>query len=67
MIDGIMLKNAIIGGAREIAEHYESVDAINVFPVPDGDTGTNLSLTLGGCAQGLENFESKSVNSANLW
>lgn len=61
MIDGIMLKNAIIGGAREIAKHCESVDAINVFPVPDGDTGTNLCLTLGGCVQELEGFSNKSA------
>ncbi len=61
MIDGIILKNAIIGGAREIAGHYENVDAINVFPVPDGDTGTNLSLTLGGCARSLESFSNSSA------
>lgn len=61
MIDGVMLKNAIIGGAKEISKHSESVDAINVFPVPDGDTGTNLSLTLGGCARALEKFTSSSA------
>jgi DAK2 domain fusion protein YloV len=61
MIDGVMLKNAIICGANEIAKHCESVDAINVFPVPDGDTGTNLSLTLGGCAQALKEFTNKSA------
>lgn len=61
MIDGVMLKNAIISGANEITKHCESVDAINVFPVPDGDTGTNLSLTLGGCAQALEKFTNKSA------
>ena len=58
MINGSDLKNAIIRGAAEIEKHYESVDAINVFPVPDGDTGTNLSLTLGGCAKALESFNS---------
>lgn len=56
MINGSDLKKAIILGAAEIEKHYESVDAINVFPVPDGDTGTNLSLTLGGCAKALEKF-----------
>ncbi|MBQ9851194.1 MAG: DAK2 domain-containing protein [Clostridia bacterium] len=56
MINGSDLKKAIILGAAEIEKHYESVDAINVFPVPDGDTGTNLSLTLGGCAKSLEEF-----------
>lgn len=61
MIDGLMLKNAIIGGAKEIAKHCDSVDAINVFPVPDGDTGTNLSLTLNGCVQALGGFANKSA------
>ena len=61
MINGHLLKKAIISGAEEIEKHYESVDAINVFPVPDGDTGTNLSLTLGGCAQALESFDSASA------
>ena len=56
MINGLTLKNAIISGAAQIENHYESVDAINVFPVPDGDTGTNLCLTLGGCSKALENF-----------
>ncbi len=61
MINGHLLKKAIISGAEEIEKYYESVDAINVFPVPDGDTGTNLSLTLGGCAQALEKFENRSA------
>lgn len=61
MIDGNMLKNALISGSREISKHFESVDAINVFPVPDGDTGTNLSLTLGGCAQALEEYTNSSA------
>ncbi|MBR2868112.1 MAG: DAK2 domain-containing protein [Clostridia bacterium] len=58
MINGYKLKKALIDGAAEIEKHYESVDAINVFPVPDGDTGTNLSLTLGGCASALKDFNS---------
>lgn len=61
MADGSMLKKAIISGAAQIEKHYESVDAINVFPVPDGDTGTNLSLTLGGCAKALEGYENTSA------
>ncbi len=61
MIDGNMLKNALISGSCEISKHFESVDAINVFPVPDGDTGTNLSLTLGGCAQALEGYTNSSA------
>lgn len=57
MIDGIILKKAIISGAERIRKHVEEVDDLNVFPVPDGDTGTNLSLTLNGCANSIADFE----------
>ncbi len=56
MIDGNILKKAIISGAERIRKHLEEVDNLNVFPVPDGDTGTNLSLTLNGCANALADF-----------
>ena len=42
MINGKILKNAIISGANNIANRRASVDELNVFPVPDGDTGTNM-------------------------
>lgn len=51
MITAEMLKNAIISAAENIRRYSEEVDDINVFPVPDGDTGTNLTLTLSGCAK----------------
>lgn len=53
MIDGIILKNAIISGTERIRINFEEVDGLNVFPVPDGDTGTNLMLTLTGCADAI--------------
>ena len=45
-IDGLMFKEMIIAGAALLEKNREAVDALNVFPVPDGDTGTNMSLTL---------------------
>lgn len=45
-IDGIMLKKMIIEGANALEEQKSLVDSLNVFPVPDGDTGTNMSLTI---------------------
>ena len=45
-INGIMLKQMIISGANNLFNCYPEVDALNVFPVPDGDTGTNMNLTL---------------------
>ena len=47
MITGSTLRDAFISAANSIANHRKQVDALNVFPVPDGDTGTNMSMTLG--------------------
>ena len=46
MISGKVLRDAIISGANNISNNKESVDELNVFPVPDGDTGTNMSMTI---------------------
>lgn len=45
-IDGMQLKNMIISGANNLENNKGPVNALNVFPVPDGDTGTNMSLTM---------------------
>ncbi len=45
-LTGKMLRDAIISGANNICNKRESVDELNVFPVPDGDTGTNMSMTI---------------------
>ena len=42
MLSGKILRDAIISGANNIINNKESVDELNVFPVPDGDTGTNI-------------------------
>lgn len=47
VIDGKLLRDAIISGAHSIANKKKSVDELNVFPVPDGDTGTNMSMAIG--------------------
>lgn len=46
LISGKILRDAIISGANNILNNRESVDELNVFPVPDGDTGTNMSMTI---------------------
>jgi DAK2 domain fusion protein YloV len=46
VFDGQDLKKAILAGAAWLEEHREAVNALNVFPVPDGDTGSNMSLTM---------------------
>ncbi len=45
-IDGILLKEMFISGAALLSNNRDNVDALNVFPVPDGDTGTNMSQTI---------------------
>lgn len=51
MINSAILKSAFLSGAENIAHHTAEVNSINVFPVPDGDTGTNLTLTMTNCAK----------------
>lgn len=46
MIEGRILAKAIISGANNISNNKQMVDELNVFPVPDGDTGTNMSMTI---------------------
>lgn len=46
MLSGKILRDAIISGANNIINNKETVDELNVFPVPDGDTGTNMSMTI---------------------
>lgn len=45
-IDGKIFKKMVISGANNLYNHYPEVDALNVFPVPDGDTGMNMNLTM---------------------
>ena len=46
MITGKLLRDAIISGANNILKNRKYVDSLNIFPVPDGDTGTNMSMTI---------------------
>ena len=45
-IDGLLLRDMIMAGTALLEKNREAVDALNVFPVPDGDTGTNMTLTM---------------------
>ena len=56
MITGQILRDAILSGANNIANQRTRVDELNVFPVPDGDTGTNMSMTIGAACKELENL-----------
>lgn len=60
-LNGVRLSRMIIAGANELAANKQLVDAMNVFPVPDGDTGTNMSLTVMAAAREAEKSGSLKV------
>ena len=52
-VDGLTLKEMFLSGAALLDKNRQAVDALNVFPVPDGDTGTNMSQTILSAAREL--------------
>ena len=61
MLQGNTLRDAIISGANNISNNRQKVDELNVFPVPDGDTGTNMSMTVANAAKEVGMLESRGV------
>lgn len=51
MITGKMFRDGVISASNNITNSRSEVDALNIFPVPDGDTGTNMSMTIGAAAK----------------
>lgn len=68
VFDGQDLKKALLSGAAWLEEHREQINALNVFPVPDGDTGSNMSKTMQAAVKDIEgsNDTSAAVISARL-
>lgn len=60
-IDGKILKQMVISGANNLENHKTAVNDLNVFPVPDGDTGTNMGLTISAAKRELMNFTGDNV------
>jgi len=56
------LRKALLAGADYLELNYRILDNLNVFPVPDGDTGTNLLATYGAAVRGLEGIEARSLS-----
>ena len=61
MITGNMFRDMIISAANNIENNKNAINALNVFPVPDGDTGTNMSLTITAAAKTLRAVNDKSI------
>jgi DAK2 domain fusion protein YloV len=62
VFDGQDLKKSILAGAAWLEEHKEAINALNVFPVPDGDTGSNMSATM---KSAIRNISTSSETSAS--
>ena len=63
-INGAMFKEMLLFGTVSIAQAQQAINDLNVFPVPDGDTGTNMSLTIQTAAQELKKIEPATVDKA---
>ncbi|MCD8027001.1 MAG: DAK2 domain-containing protein [Clostridiales bacterium] len=57
MINGEILKNAVISGANKISLQKHQINDLNILPVPDGDTGTNMSMTVTAAVKVLESYD----------
>lgn len=62
-INGNMLRKMLLAGASLLEENKSYVDSLNVFPVPDGDTGTNMSLTMRSVVTEVNNCPNNSIDS----
>ncbi len=60
-IDGKTLKKMILSGSNELTNNKDLLNALNVFPVPDGDTGTNMSLTVTAGAKAIRECETDEI------
>ncbi len=62
MINGSSYKNALISGANNIIRHKDEINALNIFPVPDGDTGTNMSMTIEAASKALSQSDALRID-----
>ncbi len=56
-LDAAVLRRVIVGFHDALSEHREVIDNLNVYPVPDGDTGTNMTLTIRSVTEGLDGVD----------
>jgi len=61
IITGELMKAMMLEAAACIEEKKEEINDLNVFPVPDGDTGTNMAMTLGNCANELSKLQAPAL------
>jgi uncharacterized protein len=64
-VSGQQLRDMLVSAANAVDAHKQEINELNVFPVPDGDTGTNMSLTMGAAARELNNLDDLSVSNVS--
>src|SRR5436305_3264078 len=62
VFDGQDLKKAMLAGAAWLEQRRETINALNVFPVPDGDTGSNMSATMKSAVRNISNSDETSAS-----
>ncbi|ODA40938.1 Dihydroxyacetone kinase family protein [Desulfosporosinus sp. BG] len=62
VLNGVLWKQMMVAGAQALEQKKQAVDALNVFPVPDGDTGTNMFLTIQSAVRDSERVSSLSIS-----
>jgi uncharacterized protein len=62
VFDGQDLKKAVLAGAAWLEKHREAINALNVFPVPDGDPGSNMSATMKAAIRNISNSDETSAS-----
>lgn len=60
-IDGQLYKSLVLKGAENLKMNYQYIDSLNVFPVPDGDTGTNMRMTIEGGVSEIASSDEKNI------
>ena len=63
-IDGALFRRMVISASAAVDLNKQKINELNVFPVPDGDTGTNMGMTLGSAAADLKKNESPTLTKA---
>lgn len=64
-LDGRRFRRAVLAGIKWLQSKRDHLNAINVYPVPDADTGTNMSLTMASAAEGLRSSKDRSIHMAS--
>ena len=62
VIEAKAIQQAFISGANNLSNNKESINELNVFPVPDGDTGTNMTLTIMAAAAEVEALSEPTID-----